>query len=166
MTSKRPKFGKRILLLDCDGVLTPKKTYYSSEGKLFKIFDSDDSYALKYFKKLSYDIIIVTADSYGFPITKSRAKDWGVEAILSKNKGETIRRILKKSYDLSVYVGNGPEDADIIKIVDKFFGPSDSRPEILKLIDDPKFQILDSVGGGGVVWEVFKLLHSDKGKYE
>lgn len=157
MKSKNKEY---LLLIDCDGVLTPKKTYYSSDGKLFKIFDSDDSYAIKHFRNIGYEIVIITADSYGFPITQARARDWKVETILSSNKKETVLDIINnKKFQHTIFAGNGPEDSELVELVDHFFAPSDARPEILEHPQKNKITVLDVIGGDGVLWHIYKKLH-------
>ena len=152
--------NKYLLLIDCDGVLTPKKTYYSSEGKLFKIFDSDDSYAIKHFKNSNYEIVIITADSYGFPITEARARDWKVKVILSSNKKQSVIDLLgTNKYQHSVFVGNGPEDSELVEFVDYFYAPKDARPEIINHPKNNRITVLDVIGGDGVVWNVYQHLH-------
>lgn len=150
----------KLLIVDCDGTLTPIKTYYTAEGRFMKIFSSKDSYAIKRLKKDGFKIIILTSDKSGFPITQKRAQDWRVEAVYSSNKHKYLKEILDKhNYESIAYVGNGPEDTVVLDIVDIFYAPKDATPEVLKNNEvGKKIQILNTIGGNGVLNEVYKRL--------
>ncbi len=159
MRSMTKSAATKLLLVDCDGVLTPKKSFYSHHGRMMKVFDSDDSYALKEFKKDGFEIIILTADEFGFPITRARAKDWGIRAVLSSDKLITTKRLTEdKDYNKVYFVGNGPKDAALIGQVDHFFAPQDCRPEIKKHANKPEVTVLPLDGGEGVLWKTYQQL--------
>ena len=150
---------RNLLLLDCDGVLTPKKTFYTKEGKALKVFSSDDSYAIKYFHNLDFEILILTADQDGLLVTEKRGSDWKVNVIFNKDKlSELLHLKSKTKFKKIFYVGNGPEDIPVLDEVDLFFAPRDSRPEVLN-IKSNKIIILKKDGGEGVLDEVFNYLN-------
>jgi 3-deoxy-D-manno-octulosonate 8-phosphate phosphatase KdsC-like HAD superfamily phosphatase len=85
-------------------------------------------------------------------IVKARADEWGVEVIVSDNKAKDLKDITsRKTYSVIYYVGDGPEDIEVIDIVDKFFAPKNSRPEILELKDRDNFIYIPVEGGEGVL---------------
>lgn len=58
-------------ILDVDGVMTDGKLYYTSGGKVMKVFGPDDHDALCLLKPY-LGILFVSGDSRGFSITKKR----------------------------------------------------------------------------------------------
>ena len=149
---------QKLLICDCDGVLTPRHSFYSENGKVLKMFCSDDSYAIKKFKKIGYKVIIMTIDSDGYKITKKRCQDWNVDPILTDDKAKEIE-IIKKSdlYDCIIYVGNAPEDLLVIDYVDIFVAPKDSRSEVINF-QNSKLKIVDVNGGDGVLDSIFAII--------
>ena len=64
-------------VLDVDGVLTDGGFYYDQSGqKALKRFGPDDADALKLLSQF-FDIVFVSADERGFPISSSRVKHLG-----------------------------------------------------------------------------------------
>ena len=79
----------KIFILDVDGVMTDGKFYYSADGKIMKIFGSDDHDALSLLKPY-IAIHFVTGDHRGFEITKARIVD---DMIMRLDLVSTIKRI-------------------------------------------------------------------------
>ncbi|WP_293749418.1 HAD hydrolase family protein [uncultured Paraglaciecola sp.] len=63
-----------IFILDVDGVMTDGKFYYTSEGKVMKVFGADDSDALSLLAA-HIDIHFVTGDKRGFAISRARIEE-------------------------------------------------------------------------------------------
>jgi YrbI family 3-deoxy-D-manno-octulosonate 8-phosphate phosphatase len=144
--------------IDCDGVLTDYKCYFDATGKLFKVFNSKDSYAFKDLLKAGHLPYIITADKDGLTILQARAQSWGVEAMASVDKRATLHGAMKRyagRFDKVCFVGNGPEDLVVIDMVDCFFAPADARFEVAR---HPKVQLLDTAGGDGIMDEVHARL--------
>lgn len=146
-----------LLIVDCDGVLTGYKTFFSSEGKLFKVFNSRDSYAIKSLKSDAHNLVIVISDTEAIDITKARAKSWGIEVYGAKNKLPVVKDIIKyEDYDVVAVVGNSSKDYICAKEVDYFFAPGDAR---IGYKDIDNLVLLERIGGGeGVLEEIEKYI--------
>ena len=126
MSELSVEWTPKHFILDVDGVFTDGKIYYSSEGKIFKVFGPDDHDALKIIKgKLK--ITVVSADSRGFSITKRRIEtDMGLELHLvgSKERADWI----KLNFDPTecVYMGDGIFDPMIFGIVKYSIAPANA----------------------------------------
>jgi len=59
----------KTFILDVDGVLTTGQFFYTSEGKVMKVFGPDDNDALSLLKPY-LEIRFVTGDKKGFRISK------------------------------------------------------------------------------------------------
>jgi len=115
-------------VIDVDGVMTTGQFLYSSKGKAFKIFGPHDSDGLKLIKD-KVNILFITADKRGFPISKKRIEDMGYEIELISEKDRYS--YINDSFGLenTMYIGDGIFDAPIIR--DCLFGiaPANARIE-------------------------------------
>lgn len=147
-----------LIGVDCDGVLTDYKNYFNSQGRLFKVFNSKDSYAFHDLRKAGHIAYIVSADEEGFPILESRARAWKIDATSSRDKLGTLKNIIHENegrFEKVCFVGNAPEDLVVIDIVDHFFAPADARLEVRQ---HSKVSTLRTAGGDGVMDEVLEEL--------
>lgn len=105
----------KIFILDVDGILTDGGFYYSAEGKVMKKFGADDNDALSLLKPYM-EIIFVTGDKRGFPISEKRiVSDMHMKLELVS----TIKRIqwIKDRYNPEevIYMGDGIFDHYVMK---------------------------------------------------
>ena len=94
-------------ILDVDGVMTTGHFLYTSEGKSLKIFGPDDNDGLSLLN--SYiDILSVTGDRKGFPISQKRIVE---DMKYPLDLVSTIRRIdwIREHHDPAevIYMGDG-----------------------------------------------------------
>lgn len=118
--------NRKVLVLDCDGVLTDGKIYLSEKGKLFKVFGPDDHDAIEEARKL-FDIIVVSADKSGWNITKKRVEhDFQLDCFLvsARDRGIWIRQKYPDSY--VIYMGDGYWDHLVRPYVDYMICPNNS----------------------------------------
>lgn len=66
--------AKKIVVADCDGILTDGKSSYTSSGKTSKVYGAYDKEAIDLLSKLGWDFVFVTSDRAGECITESRLK--------------------------------------------------------------------------------------------
>lgn len=117
-----------ILVLDVDGVLSDGKFYYSADGKVLKVFGPDDHDALKLLEPY-VEIVFVTGDKRGFPISKARiVTDMGMrlELVSTTKRAEWI----SERWDLSrvIYMGDGIFDHFVFKKVAYGIAPANADP--------------------------------------
>lgn len=109
----RPK----VFIIDVDGVLTDGSFYYTAEGKVMKKFGADDNDALSLLRPY-LDIIFVTGDRRGFPISSKRIVE---DMKMKLELVSTIRRIdwIKERFDPQtvIYMGDGIFDHYVMKEV-------------------------------------------------
>jgi len=115
----------KVFILDVDGILTDGGFYYSAEGKVMKKFGADDNDSLSLLKPY-IEIMFVTGDKRGFPITEKRiAADMKMRLELVS----TIKRIewIKERYDPRevIYMGDGIFDHYVMKEVGYAISVSD-----------------------------------------
>ena len=114
-------------ILDVDGVLTTGQFFYSSEGKVFKVFGPDDNDALKLISKFM-NVHFVTGDSKGFDISKKRISD---DMSFKLSLVSTTKRIhwIEENYDLekTVYMGDGIFDHYVMRSVFYSIAPANAN---------------------------------------
>ena len=71
MKIKKKQNKPNVFILDVDGVMTNGDFFYSSDGKVMKVFGPDDNDALSLVKRFM-KIHFVTGDKKGFDITHKR----------------------------------------------------------------------------------------------
>jgi len=107
----------KVFIMDVDGVLTDGTFYYSTEGKVMKKFGADDNDAISLLKPY-IEIIFVTGDKRGFPISATRIID---DMKMPLELVSTIKRIdwIKERFNPSevIYMGDGIFDHYVMKEV-------------------------------------------------
>lgn len=103
-------------ILDVDGVLNDGVIYWGADGKPFKAFGNYDPDGLKFLRDF-IDIEFISADKAGWDITESRIKHMGFNVTLVTEK-ERMGWVLSRNNPIeTVYMADGPHDADILKVV-------------------------------------------------
>ena len=122
------KLRPRQFILDVDGVLSDGKLYYTEQGKVMKVFGPDDHDALSLLKP-HLDILFVTGDHRGFPITKRRVVD---DMKMPLELVSTIKRIewIAERYNPRevIYMGDGIFDPYVFDRVGYSIAPADADP--------------------------------------
>ena len=112
-------------IIDVDGCLTTGQFLYSAEGKVMKVFGSDDADALSILKQ-KMNIEMISGDKRGFPITKKRIDDMGFSVSLVS----TFERVewIKKKYKLkeTIYMGDGIYDVLVFEKVAYSIAPANA----------------------------------------
>ena len=125
---------KLNFIIDVDGVMTTGQFLYSSKGKIYKVFGPHDSDGLKLIKD-DVNIVFVSADKRGFPITKKRIMDMGypIRLVPEGDRYEYIKT--EFGFSNTIFMGDGIFDAAVIKAC--FFGiaPANARREAKNVAD-------------------------------
>lgn len=121
-------------ILDVDGVIATGQFLYSSKGKQFKIFGSHDHDGLNLIKD-KVNILFISGDKKGFPISKKRIKDMGykIEFVPSEKRYEYIMENF--GFKDTIYMGDGIYDAPIIRDCEFGIAPKNARIEARKSAD-------------------------------
>ena len=116
--------GKKVFIMDLDGVLTDGCFLYDANGKAYKTFGPDDADALKMIKD-EVELVFVSADHRGFPISEKRINDMGYQLTNVKAK-ERLGWIMSK-WDLNdvIYMGDSFVDIPVLKSVGCAIVPND-----------------------------------------
>ena len=147
----------RLLLLDCDGVLTDGRLFYGDSGESLKVFDVQDGLGIvQWHRDGNYSGIISGRSS---PIVERRAAELGIRFVIQgvTDKLWAARTICDEvglGFSETAYVGDDLPDIELIKSVG--FGVATSNA-----VDEVKIAAKFTTkrpGGRGAVREVIDML--------
>lgn len=139
---------KRIVISDVDGCLTDGRFIYTADGKIAKMFGPHDNDGVKLLRANSFDVVFISADKRGFPITKKRIEDMKcpIFYVSETDRVNWVRDYIKENdYQFSVFFGDGIMDVPVKNVVTYFACPANARKEA----KETAHYITESVGGQG-----------------
>lgn len=110
----------KLLLMDCDGVLTDGRLYYTKNGEENKVFHVRDGQGIVMWHQAGFDSGIISGRKS--KILHIRAKELGIRYVRdgSKNKEKDFEKILKVANltcDEVAFIGDDIPDVCLLKIV-------------------------------------------------
>jgi 3-deoxy-D-manno-octulosonate 8-phosphate phosphatase (KDO 8-P phosphatase) len=148
----------KLLLTDCDGVLTDTGTYYSANGEEMKRFSIRDGMGTERLRKLcNIETGIVTGENSG--IVSRRAEKLNITEVHLgiKNKVACVKEICER-LDLQLeqiaFIGDDTNDIEVMKIVGLTACPYDATNFVKEIADI----IVESKGGNGAFRDFAELL--------
>lgn len=148
----------KLLLMDCDGVLTDGRLYFSERGEELKVFHVRDGQGLANWHKAGFQSGIITGRG-AQKILQARATELGISYIKtnSLDKARDFEDILQSaqtSSDEVAYIGDDIGDIGLMKKVGLPIAVADAAIEVLI-----NTSIKTKTNGGfGAVREVIDLL--------
>lgn len=152
----------KLVLTDCDGVLTDTGVYYSNRGEEMKRFSIRDGMGVERLKKLvGIETGIVTGE-LSLSVKKRAEKLKIKELHLGvKNKVDALHKMLKRKnlrMENIAFIGDDVNDLEILKVVALAGCPGDAINEVKKISD----YICKSRGGFGAFREFAELIIKEK----
>ena len=147
----------KLVLTDCDGVLTDSGVYYGAEGEVFKRFSIRDGMGVELLRKKNIATGIVTGEVS--PSVKKRAEKLQITELYLgiKNKPEILEQILLKnnvSSEEVAYIGDDVNDYEILQMVGLSACPADAVEKVQKIVH----MHCKSPGGHGCFRELAELI--------
>ena len=150
----------RLIITDCDGVLTDGKLYYGAEGEVLKVFNVKDGSAIKELMAQGIHFGVVSGRSSA--ALERRAEELGLDFCHMgiQNKAESIQA-LRLNYGVDknevLFVGDDVNDCPARKEVKHLYAVNDAATALLEICDVQ----LKTKGGAGVFKEVLKRIHGN-----
>ncbi len=120
-------------IIDVDGVLTTGQSFYSKEGKAYKVFGPDDNDILNLIKD-QINIHMVSGDKRGFDISYKRIVD---DMKFPLSLVSTFNRVkwISENFNLkeTVYMGDGVFDSLVFKAVGYSIAPANAFEQTKKM---------------------------------
>jgi 3-deoxy-D-manno-octulosonate 8-phosphate phosphatase (KDO 8-P phosphatase) len=152
----------KLLLMDCDGVLTDGRLYFSARGEEMKVFHVRDGQGLVMWHKAGFHSGIITGRD-AETIIRKRADELGIK-YLKANSDDKIRDFediiadAGVSSDETAFVGDDIGDLGLLGKVGLPIAIADAVDEVLANVA----YVTKAKGGCGAVREVTDLLLRSK----
>jgi 3-deoxy-D-manno-octulosonate 8-phosphate phosphatase (KDO 8-P phosphatase) len=151
-----------LLLMDCDGVLTDGRLYFSASGEEMKVFHVRDGQGIVLWHKAGFHSGIITGRD-SVDILKIRADELDMQflRVRSDDKIKDLESILDEtgiSAEQTAYIGDDVGDLPVLKLVGLPIAVADAVPEAIAAAA----YITKADGGHGAVREVIDLLLNAK----
>ena len=148
----------KLLLMDCDGVLTDGRLYFTEQGETMKVFHVRDGQGLALWHKAGFRSGIITGRD-AEKILKVRATELGIQYIKARSHDkakdfEAILQDAKITYDEVAYIGDDVGDICLMEKVGLPIAVADAVSEL----DSFVIYKTKAKGGLGAVREVTDLL--------
>lgn len=152
----------KLLLMDCDGVLTDGRLYFSERGEELKVFHVRDGQGLASWHKAGFMSGIITGRD-AKKILQARATELGIQYIktCSLDKAMDFEDILqeaKVAFEEVAYVGDDIGDICLMKKVGLPIAVADAVSELTSYV----LYRTETNGGYGAIREVTDILLNAK----
>jgi 3-deoxy-D-manno-octulosonate 8-phosphate phosphatase (KDO 8-P phosphatase) len=147
----------KLLLMDCDGVLTDGKLYFSKDGEELKVFNVKDGQGINLWHKAGFLSGVITGRQS--KMLEKRVKELKINFLKQKSadKIADLKDILKETNLLPsevAFIGDDISDLELLKVVGFPVAVSDAVEELFPEV----IYITNQKGGEGAVREVIKIL--------
>lgn len=145
----------KVILTDCDGVLTDGGMYYTADGDELKKFSTYDGMAVRLMREQGYKVGIVTGENT--EIVRRRAEKLKMDYLLmgSINKLEDVIHLCEnEGFDLDevAYIGDDINDRKLLEKVLIGACPKNAHRDIKRVCDIR----LKTMGGSGALRELYE----------
>lgn len=143
--------------MDCDGVLTDGRLYFSESGEAMKSFHVRDGQGISDWHKAGFKTGIITGRGSG--IVRARAKELGIEFVIadSKDKSADVIRLIAEagvSPMQTAFIGDDLGDLLAFAEVGLAIGVADAVDAVKRAAK----YVTKTPGGHGAVREVIDLI--------
>lgn len=154
----------KLLLMDCDGVLTDGRLYFNENGEVMKVFHVRDGQGLALWHKAGFHSGIITGRN-AEKIIEKRATELGIHYIKARSQDkakdfEDILQTEKVSPEEVAFIGDDVGDICLLEKVGLPIAVADAVSEVFPYI----IYKTEKPGGFGAVREVTDLLLNLKNK--
>jgi len=154
----RKKFAHiKILLIDCDGILTDGAIYYSASGDEMRRFNFKDRTGIHYLQEKGIQTLLINPE--GSPLIGIAARKMGIKTIYStrQNKKSILSTVLEQ-YNLEcreiASLVNDMTDLELLKQAGLSFAVGNASKTLQNEVD----YVLAVNGGQGAIMEIVELL--------
>ena len=152
---------KKIIISDCDGILTNGTSIYTQDGKIAKIYGSYDTEAIKFAVDNKIEFLFVSNDSNGWPITRKRLNEYknrkwcDYQLASAQERKELVKEYKNKGYFV-IFVGDSISDIEAGLEADLFCTTNNGFDEV----KEQCHYIADRDGGNGGFAQIIYFVNS------
>jgi 3-deoxy-D-manno-octulosonate 8-phosphate phosphatase (KDO 8-P phosphatase) len=147
----------KLLVMDCDGVLTNGRLYFGPTGEELKVFHVRDGQGLNYWHAAGFRSAIISGRNS--PIVEQRAKELGIEFVLQGRDDKVaafheLIAVAGVTDEETAFIGDDVPDAELMPLVGLAVAVGDAMPEA----KHAAHHVTKKKGGRGAVRELIDLL--------
>ena len=147
----------RLLVLDCDGVLTDGSLYFTERGEEIKVFNVRDGYGLVQWHRAGFRSAIISGRNSR--VVDARARDLGIEFVIQGREDKVsafheLAIISGITAAETAFVGDDTLDIPLMQLAGIGFTVADAHSEVIAAAD----YVTVGNGGRGAVREIVDLL--------
>jgi len=147
----------KLLLTDCDGVLTDGRLYFGTNGEELKVFHARDGQGLVQWHNAGFRSGVISGRNS--PIVEMRGKQLGIEFIWQGRKEKVsafneILAVAEVQADEVAFIGDDTPDAELFQYVGLAVAVADAHDAVKAAAH----YVTKLDGGRGAVREVIDLL--------
>ncbi|ARC54048.1 3-deoxy-manno-octulosonate-8-phosphatase KdsC [Candidatus Riesia pediculicola] len=147
----------KLLICDCDGVMTNGLIYIGNSGEEIKTFNVQDGYGIRCIKKIGIEVAIISGSVS--KTLENRSRFLGIRHLYQGcyEKEEAYLDLLNKLQIVSeevTYIGDDVIDLPVMSKVGFSVAVPNSHPKVLQKSD----YITEKFGGNGAVREVCDII--------
>lgn len=155
----------KLLLMDCDGVLTDGRLYMTADGEAMKVFNVRDGQGISLWHKAGFRSGVITGRD-AEQILRKRAEELGMHflSVRSQDKVRDLEAILVEAgatLEETAFIGDDLADLPVMELAGLGVAVADAVPAVLEGAD----HVTRSNGREGAVREVIDLLISLKSEH-
>ena len=155
----------KLLLFDCDGVLTDGRIVYGNNSQDLKFFHAHDGMGFNLLRSTDIQVGFVTGRSS--EALEHRCHDLNIKLLFQNvpNKLQCVEKFLPElglDFRNIVFMGDDWNDVPVMRKAAFSAAPSDAFPEVLKIAD----WVSSYRGGHGAVRDLINYVLHHKGIYE
>jgi 3-deoxy-D-manno-octulosonate 8-phosphate phosphatase (KDO 8-P phosphatase) len=148
----------KLILTDCDGVLTDNGVYYSKDGEVMKRFSIRDGMGVERLRnEIGVDTGIITGETSGSVVKRAEKLQIQHLYLGIKNKREKLLNILAetglKGHEIG-YIGDDVNDIEIMHLCGLTACPADAMFQVKEIAN----YICNEKGGRGAFREFAELI--------
>ena len=147
----------KLLVLDCDGVLTDGSVLYGPGGEVFRKFSVHDEFGIQCLGNIGVEVAILSEKTSAALMHWGRAV--GIKRIVqgAYDKARALSSLAGQSETLPAelgFMGDDIGDIEAIRMARWSAAPANARTEVKLAVD----HLCDAAGGAGAVREVAELI--------
>jgi 3-deoxy-D-manno-octulosonate 8-phosphate phosphatase (KDO 8-P phosphatase) len=147
----------RLLLMDCDGVLTDGRLYFSPNGEELKVFHVRDGHGIVTWHEAGFPSGIISGRT-SEPL-QMRAKQLGIKYVFLKRKDKLVafNEVIADSGLTAAevaYIGDDTPDIEVMQVVGLSVAVNDAMDDV----KNAAHYVTKMAGGRGAVREIIDLL--------
>jgi len=151
----------KLLIMDCDGVLTDGRLYFGANGEELKVFYVRDGQGLVYWHQEGFRSGVISGRNS--PIVELRMKQLGVEFIWQGREEKVsalheIMKVAKVVPEEVAFIGDDTPDAEVFPLLGLAAAVADAH----KKVKAAAHYVTEARGGRGAVREVIDVLLAAK----